>query len=268
MQSQQQQPSTTPRADDVQLSPRPLAEAANALKFWDSLFVRAMNKFTAGPKAAKELDGRVEAGFSIRDKKNWTAVFDTLQKAKQFYFQKKGIKGAVRRVYRAMADYGAPVLLDLTNLVPETGCMFVTPVVGSIQIVLEVTLLSPESSMPENLCSQIIVRNQAVKKAAEVRKAMEGSFDNIDIMFQEIELFLQTFPDDDNIDEASIELVVAAFAAIESVIGFLIQSVREFACFFRFVLLSAPYGAISELSPLLIFDSKTNRWLHPQEGRI
>jgi hypothetical protein len=148
MQSQQQQPSTTPRADDVQLSPRPLAEPANALKFWDSLFVRAMNKFTAGPKAAKEPDGRVEAGFSIRDKKNWTAVFDTLQKAKHFYFQKKGIKGAVRRVYRAMADYGAPILLDLANLVPETGCMFVTPVVGSIQIVLEVTLLSLESSMP------------------------------------------------------------------------------------------------------------------------
>jgi len=60
---------------------------------------------------------------------------------------------------------------------------------------------------------------------------MEGSFDNIDIMFQEIELFLQTFPDDDNIDEASIELVVAAFAAIESVIGFLIQSAREFCMF-------------------------------------
>ena len=57
---------------------------------------------------------------------------------------------------------------------------------------------------------------------------MEGSFDNIDIMFQEIELFLQTFPDDDNIVEASIELVVAAFAAIESVIGFLTKFVREF----------------------------------------
>jgi hypothetical protein len=50
-------------------------------------------------------------------------------------------------------------------------------------------------------------------------------------MFQEIELFLQTFPDDDNIDEASIDLVVAAFAAIESVIGFLIQSIREFCLF-------------------------------------
>ena len=76
---------------------------------------------------------------------------------------------------------------------------------------------------------------------------MEGSFDNIDIMFQEIELFLQTFPDDDNIVEASIELVVAAFAAIESVIGFLTKFVREFCLFLSFVLLSALCGAISEI---------------------
>ncbi|KFZ04780.1 hypothetical protein V501_08982 [Pseudogymnoascus sp. VKM F-4519 (FW-2642)] len=203
-QQQQQQPSTTPRADDVQLIPRPRAEPAKALKFWDSLFVRAMNKFTAGPDAAKEPGGRAEAGYSIRDKKDWTAVFDTLQEAKQCYFERKGIKGTFRRVYRSIADFGAPVLLDVTKLVPETGCLFVTPVVGSIQIVLE-----------------------AVKKAAEVRKAMDGAFDNIDMKFQDIELFLQTFPDDDNIDEASIDLIVAAFAAIESVIGFLIQSILK-----------------------------------------
>lgn len=148
MQSQQhQQLSTTPRPDDVQLIPRPPAEPAKALKFWDSLFVRAMNKFTAGPNAVKEPGGRAEAGYSIRDKKDWTAVFDTLQDAKQCYFQKKGIKGTFRRVYRSIADFGAPVLLDVTKLVPETGCLFVTPVVGAIQIVLEVTLLSPESSM-------------------------------------------------------------------------------------------------------------------------
>ena len=145
MQSQQQQQHpTTPPADDTQLSPRPRAEPAHALKFWDSLFVRAMHKFTAGPKAAKEPSGRVEAGYSIRDKTNWTAVFDTLQRAKQSYFEKKGIKGAVRRVYRAIADHGAPVVLDLTRLVPNTDCVFVTPVVGSIQIILEVALLSLE----------------------------------------------------------------------------------------------------------------------------
>jgi hypothetical protein len=63
---------------------------------------------------------------------------------------------------------------------------------------------------------------------------MDGAFDNIDMKFQDIELFLQTFPDDDNIDEASIDLVVAAFAAIESVIGFLIQSIREFCLFLSF----------------------------------
>lgn len=171
MQSQQQQPSTTPQVDDVQLSPRPLAEPAKALKFWDSLFVRAMNKFTTGPKAAGEPDDRVKKGFSIRDKKNWTSVFDTLQKAKESYFQKKGIKGGFRTVYRAMADYGAPILLDATNLVPETGCMFVTPVVGSIQIVLEVTLLSPESSMARD---PVLTDNCSKLGSQESRRSQKG----------------------------------------------------------------------------------------------
>ena len=46
-------------------------------------------------------------------------------------------------------------------------------------------------------------------------------------MFSEIELFLQTYPEDKNIETASIELVVAVFTAIESVIGFLAKSIRE-----------------------------------------
>lgn len=55
MQSQQ------PRADDAQLIPQPRAGPAKALKFWDSLFVRAMNKFTVGPNSLKEPVGRAEA---------------------------------------------------------------------------------------------------------------------------------------------------------------------------------------------------------------
>ena len=46
-------------------------------------------------------------------------------------------------------------------------------------------------------------------------------------MFSEIELFLQSFPDDKNIDKASVELIVATFSAIESVIGFFVKPVRE-----------------------------------------
>ena len=69
---------------------------------------------------------------------------------------------------------------------------------------------------------------------------MDGSFNDIDVLFSEIELFLQTFPDDKNIDKASIELVVATFSSIESVIGFLIKSVREFFLF-SFMFASAPW---------------------------
>jgi hypothetical protein len=69
---------------------------------------------------------------------------------------------------------------------------------------------------------------------------MDGSFNDIDVLFSEIELFLQTFPDDKNINKASIELVVATFSSIESAIGFLIKSVREFFLF-PFLFVSAPW---------------------------
>ena len=139
---QSQQPSTTPQQGDVKLSPRQPAEPAAALRFWDHLFVRAMDQFKS---ASKEPKGRVEVGFSIRDKKDWTAVFDQLEKARDLYFKGKKVTSAIRGVYRKLADHVAPVALDLTKLAPNTDCMFVTPVVGSIQIILEVWTLSPES---------------------------------------------------------------------------------------------------------------------------
>jgi hypothetical protein len=167
MQSQQQ-PSVTPQAEeeDVLLPPRPLAEPARAMKFWDSIFVRAMDEFKSGLDEPK---GRVKAGFSIRDKEDWTTVFDTLERAKQDYFKGAKIKSAFRRVYRTMADHLAPVFLDLTNLVPETGCMFVTPVMGSIQIILEVTLLSPDP-FTENLRLQISFEIRQSRKPQKSEK--------------------------------------------------------------------------------------------------
>ncbi|KAK3987004.1 hypothetical protein QBC44DRAFT_352083 [Cladorrhinum sp. PSN332] len=187
--------------DNTRLSPRPLAEPTEALKFWDAIFAPAMHQFQA---STREPNGRREAGFSIRDAHDWTAVFDQLDAAKEHYFAKAKIKGSVRYVYRKLADNMAPVLLSVTNLAPQTDCMFVTPVLGSIQIVLE-----------------------AVKKAAEIRKVIEGSFDDLDFMFSEIELYLQTYPDDKNIETASTDIVVAVFAAIESVVGFLTKSILK-----------------------------------------
>ncbi len=58
-----------------------------------------------------------------------------------------------------------------------------------------------------------------------MREEILGGFDNIDILFSEVELFLQTFPGDKSIENASVDLVAATFHAIESVIGFFTKHV-------------------------------------------
>ncbi|KAK0752938.1 hypothetical protein B0T18DRAFT_395663 [Schizothecium vesticola] len=188
-------------SENAGLTPRPLAEPAEALRFWDSIFFSAMHQFQLSTEEPK---GRFEAGFSIRDAQDWTTVFDRLEAARKHYFGGANTKATFRRVYRHLADNTAPLFLSLTKLAPQTDCMFVTPVLGSIQIVLE-----------------------AVKNAAQVRKAIGDSFDDLDFIFSEIELLLQTYPDDNNIKKASTELVVAIFAAVESVIGFLVKSILK-----------------------------------------
>ncbi len=56
---------------------------------------------------------------------------------------------------------------------------------------------------------------------------MQSAFDDLDMMFSEIELFLQAFPDDENIVKASVDLIMATFSAIEAVIGFFLRSARK-----------------------------------------
>lgn len=45
------------------------------------------------------------------------------------------------------------------------------------------------------------------------------------MMFSEVELFLQTYQGDKNVENASVDLIAATFQAIESVIGFFTQHI-------------------------------------------
>ena len=58
-----------------------------------------------------------------------------------------------------------------------------------------------------------------------MRKKMNESFDtdSLEKMFGDVELFLATFPKDENLEKASVRLVVATFKAIEDAIGFFIR---------------------------------------------
>lgn len=68
-----------------------------------------------------------------------------------------------------------------------------------------------------------MVSGQASRAASNVRKTMVGSFDEVDKMFTEVELFLQIYPGDKNIENASIKLIADTLFAAENVIGFFLK---------------------------------------------
>ncbi|KAJ9414689.1 hypothetical protein QL093DRAFT_2569450 [Fusarium oxysporum] len=158
-----------------------------ALKFWDSLFHRAMNQLKENHPTEPDL----KQGFGIRDKTDCTAVFDQLEKAKETYSKKdKSFTAKFTRVYRKFVDNAAEPLLGASKFVPNID--YVTPILGAVQILLEAAI-----------------------KAAKVREEVLSAFDDIDKVFSQVEGFLEIYKNDMNLEKVSIDLIATVFYAIE-----------------------------------------------------
>lgn len=123
------------------ISPRPSPKPLEALDFWASYFPQAMKQFIeAHPFEPEQL---VKSGQSIRDKNDWTQVFDQLEAARNEYSKVDNkFKAGFRTVHRKFGDHAADPLHRLTKLIPgggELGSAAVTPIVGCVQILLEVS---------------------------------------------------------------------------------------------------------------------------------
>ncbi|EWZ29498.1 hypothetical protein FOZG_16870 [Fusarium oxysporum Fo47] len=186
---------STPR--NVQIPSRQLVDQPMvALKFWDSLFHRAMSQLKENHPTEPDL----KQGFGIRDKTDCTAVFDQLEKAKETYSKKdKSFTAKFTRVYRKFVDNAAEPLLGASKFVPNID--YVTPILGAVQILLEAAI-----------------------KAAKVREEVLSAFDDIDKVFSQVEGFLEIYKNDMNLEKVSIDLIATVFYAIECVIGFFIKS--------------------------------------------
>lgn len=57
-----------------------------------------------------------------------------------------------------------------------------------------------------------------------MRKEVSSSIDDLEKHFGNIEMFIMTFPDDQNIVTAVVQLVAAMLKAIEDVIGYYIKN--------------------------------------------
>lgn len=121
------------------ISARPSYQPLQALELWDSLFSGAMTQLNQ--LHPQEPDHLLKSGQGIRDKTDWTQVFDQIEKAKNEYSNVDNkFKAGFRKVYRKFGDYAEP-LNRMTKLVPgggELGAVAVTPIIGCVQILLEV----------------------------------------------------------------------------------------------------------------------------------
>lgn len=112
--------------------------------------------------------------------------------------------------------------MGATKLVPDID--WVTPVLGAVQILLEVIL--PYCGRISSAIFQLTIGIiQAAKNAAKVREEIVGGFDDIDVMFSQVELVLEIYRGDKNIEKASLKLIATTFHAIECVIGFFESSI-------------------------------------------
>ncbi|KAF1955393.1 hypothetical protein CC80DRAFT_536340 [Byssothecium circinans] len=195
---------TTASAMELQftISPRPLASSLDSMAFWDEVFPPAMARLKAQHLEPKK---RAESGYSIRDRWKWDDVQALLDNAREAYTNETGISGCIKRVRRHVADNIQPAA-QLATLVPNTE--LVSPVVNTIQFLLE-----------------------AMQRAATVREQVLNGMEDLEQIFQDVDFFLATFPKDENIRNAAVNVVTAVLLAVEQVIGFYIKhTLKKMGC--------------------------------------
>lgn len=116
------------------IPPRPAHTNLNAMELWKRTMPQALAKFreTSAP------EGR-DAAYSIRDKDDWDAIYDTLESAQKKYTSDEGKSGTVRRLRRKMADK-AGVLGEMpktvSKIVPSNP--YSTPVLCAVELIFDV----------------------------------------------------------------------------------------------------------------------------------
>ncbi|KIH93602.1 hypothetical protein SPBR_04394 [Sporothrix brasiliensis 5110] len=179
------------------------AEPMIALRFWDDLFTPSMHRFLAShPREPNE----VKEKGSIRGQGDWVGVLDKLETARNEYsLIDSGFKSTFRKVYRKSADHAGGMPLSIVKTAKDVvNNDYASPVLGVVKLVVE-----------------------AATKAAKLRQDMMGALDNLDRTFTEVEIYRQAFPGDENIREASIDLVASVLYAVELVIGFFVSKTCE-----------------------------------------
>ncbi|KAL8282276.1 hypothetical protein RB597_009807 [Gaeumannomyces tritici] len=193
---------TPPRSSDgvaPRLTPRKLVPAVRAMEFWARILDESVKKFKEdNSHAPGKLAEKPEYG--IRDVESWDAVLDRLQAAREkFDGNKSEFLANVKHAYRWLFDCSDAINKGI-EYIPDSD--YVTPVKAGLTVLIE-----------------------AAKTTSEVRAKVTHSFEEGDLRekFGKIEIFLATFPGDENIRLACIDMVACTLKAIELAIAYYVS---------------------------------------------
>lgn len=122
-------------------SSRPPPSTVEAMKFWASLFPKAMDELN---KCSPKSNDFTKGTYSIRGTRNWEEVRDRLTAAREKYeMQNTWITRKIQRGFHKAGETTLPAkrLLDVVKDVQN-----ISPVVVALQIVIEVSNLSSQKS--------------------------------------------------------------------------------------------------------------------------
>jgi hypothetical protein len=194
---------------------RPLPPEIEEMTFWATIFEKAKDRL----KEVSEPDHRSELGFSIRDKTTWEEVHEQLRRARDVYDgREQGLPGKFKRGTRKVVKVVSAPIQQLIKVMPNHHIS--QPVLAAVNLLLDVS-----NPFCHNCKQQqwYLTRFQAWKEAAKVPTDADAQFNDLETVFANIDLFCTMFPNDENIFQASIDLVLAIFTAVESAIGFYIS---------------------------------------------
>ncbi|KAK1783398.1 hypothetical protein QBC45DRAFT_129628 [Copromyces sp. CBS 386.78] len=179
---------------------RPALPAIATMKFWDKIFAPAMRAL-----AGKQRRGPVlPPGYDIRSKRNWAEVEQCLENARRRYDgDLRTRRGRFKKHCRWIAEHGV-VGVQALRFIKEVE--YVSVVMGVVEVLVE-----------------------AASRAASVRESARLNLDprELEHEFAQIEILLSVHPNDRNIQQAAIHLVVAIFEAIEEGINFFMKHKRR-----------------------------------------
>ncbi|XEV04590.1 hypothetical protein FSHL1_009877 [Fusarium sambucinum] len=189
-------------------SVRPVPVSVADMEFWDDIFAVAMKSLNDESKAKYKCDEK----WDIRHLCGWSDIQTRLQEAEDEYNFINSSKsvGKFRKTIRKVLDNHHAIPQQIGKVVPNSE--IAGPIVGVINLMVD-----------------------AYSKASEVRDDVVSSLEGLPACFAKIDLYLQSFPKDDNVIKASTDLVLAVFGAVENSIKFYtsVQGNRAMAAIFR-----------------------------------